>query len=293
MTSRTTLIFVLFSISAYSQSTSDTELKLQAAIKEADRQRAIAKANEDRAIKAEYALKHAEAHARNLRYMAIANEIAERSVEIQDKELSAMLAILSLKFNTQHGGTAFNNKVYTALSSALNKYDQPSSNKAGLTPGDDTKNTSAVMPDGRYRVEAEQNGNIRFVSEGGVVVTTLAGHRAQVNQIRFNHGGGLMITAGNDNTIRIWNLKMLNMRPLVITENAAIGNLTVSTDDKQIMYVVAGSPKAIKAQWLDTNEMAAQLCKLLTRNLTKEEWATYVAADLEYENVCANYPPGK
>jgi hypothetical protein len=34
--------------------------------------------------------------------------------------------------------------------------------------------------------------------------------------------------------------------------------------------------------------MAQDVCNLLTRNLTPDEWSTYVAKDIPYEKTCTN-----
>ena len=251
----------------------------------------LAKENEARAVRAETALKYAEADAKRMRYLAVAHEIAERSVESGDMELSALLAVLSYNFNSRYGNT-FNNKTYTALSESIKRYDLFYNKEQKMKlPGADVKSTSATMPNSHTKVEADQNGNLRLVTDG-ITKMTLSGHRAQVDQIRFNQAGTLMVTTGKDNTIRIWNLSQLNLRPLVITESVAIGNLTVSPDDKQIIYTIATNSKTTKVQYLDSEVMAAELCKYITRNLTLEQWQIYVASDLEYESVCKQ-PPAK
>lgn len=252
----------------------------------------LAKENEARAVRAEKALKYAEADVKRMRYLAVAYEIAERSVEVADRELSALLAVLSHNFNNRYGNT-FNSKTYAALSEAIKRYEHFYNNRELTTKslGADTKSTSATMPNSQTTVEAEQNGNLRLLSEG-ITKMTLSGHREQVDQIRFNQAGTLMITAGKDNTIRIWNIRQLNLRPLVITESFTIGNLTVSPDDKQIIYTISTEPKTTKVQYLDSEVMAAELCKYITRNLTLDQWQIYVASDLEYESVCKQ-PPAK
>ncbi|MBA4323444.1 MAG: hypothetical protein C0408_11565, partial [Odoribacter sp.] len=34
--------------------------------------------------------------------------------------------------------------------------------------------------------------------------------------------------------------------------------------------------------------MAQDICSLLSRNLTAEEWSTYIGKDIEYEKTCSN-----
>ena len=39
-------------------------------------------------------------------------------------------------------------------------------------------------------------------------------------------------------------------------------------------------------------EMAEQICPLLTRNFSKQEWNIFVASDIPYEKTCLNLPEG-
>jgi WD40 repeat protein len=265
--------FISCSIALQGQSNSDEIQRLQQRVVEAEK----------KAAQSEAAASRAERAAKNMRYQAIAFEIAERSIEIQDKELSTLLAVLSFNFNKKAWGNPFNNKIYTALLNAIKSYDQQPTDNAETSLPNKMKRTSAFIPNSRTKVVAEQNGNLRFVNENGVTTTILSGHLKQVDQIEFS--GDRMITAGEDNSIRIWSLTMLNHRPLVIKENASISNL--SFNGKQIMYEVATVPKTIKIVPVDMEEMVATLCKVLTRNLTKGEWYTYVGVDLDYESVCS------
>ena len=107
------LVYILVSMmpAVYAQTNSDEIQRLQK----------LAKENEDRAIRAETAAKYAEADAKNKRYLAASLEMADRSIEIRDSELSALLAVQACSFNTQYGGYSFNSKIYNALFNSLRK----------------------------------------------------------------------------------------------------------------------------------------------------------------------------
>jgi hypothetical protein len=57
-----------------------------------------------------------------LRYLAVSKAMAERSVEINNQELSALLALQAFQFHWKFPGYRFENKLFLALTSALTKY---------------------------------------------------------------------------------------------------------------------------------------------------------------------------
>lgn len=278
------LVYVFFSSSvAFAQSEADEVKRMQVL---ATKNEALAKQNEAWALATEERL-------RRMRYYVQAVELAEQSVETEDKELSSLLAMLAYNFNTQSGNTPFHRRIYYALVNALKKNDLLSKDfTTDVSNIDNTKNTSTFLPNGRVKVIAEPNGNLRFINESGLTVRILGGHRAEVDQIRFSHDGKLMATSGKDNTIRIWNLTQLNLRPLVISDGVAISGLGFSNDDSGVMYTTASAPKTVIWQSINIEKMAAILCNsAISRNLTKEEWTVY--AEMTYhtnQSVVNNFP---
>lgn len=274
------VFIIICGTAVYGQSSQDEIHRLQ--------QNAIA--NEKLAREAEIRAVMAEKQEKRMRYLLAANEIADRSIEIREKELASLLAVQAHNFNVNNGGYIYSSKIYDALLNALKKNDfvQNNSEEAKSLLKNSAINKpifSVLLPNSKRSVVAEQNGNLKFVNEDGITLSILSGHRAQVNQIKFSHSGMLIATSGLDNSIRIWNLRQLNERPIVITEMNTISNLNFSNDDTQLMYLLGGAE--VKTQSLDMNVMAAELCKILKRNLTKEEWSWHVGDDLAYESTCS------
>src|SRR5688572_15821813 len=96
------MIFWMSAVSA--QSNSEEIQRLQAQLKQ----------NEQMAKEAEARAVRAEENSKRMRYLAVANELAELSVETQDKELAALQAVLAHNLSVQFGGYIFNGKIYNA-----------------------------------------------------------------------------------------------------------------------------------------------------------------------------------
>ncbi|NOS90504.1 MAG: High-affnity carbon uptake protein Hat/HatR, partial [Cyclobacteriaceae bacterium] len=156
----------------------------------------------------------------------------------------------------------------------------------------------AFTPDGGEVVVGDQKGEVRIINNG-IPRRTLSGHTSQIEQIKFNHAGTFMATVSKDKTLRLWNMKELKEQPTVLSNNDWVWSMAFSPDDEQIMAgmhsVTTGIRKTdtdytIHAWPTKINTMAGELCGILKRNLTKEEWEIFVADDLPYEVTCSNLP---
>lgn len=113
------------------------------------------------------------------------------------------------------------------------------------------------------------------------------GHKGRVSDIEFSPDGKLMATASFDKTIRMYVLSNLDELPIKMTDNDAYVWDLVFTPDSDYILAACGDGEIRK--W-PTNPalMADDMCELLKRNLTDEEWKTYVGNDIPFENTCIN-----
>lgn len=153
----------------------------------------------------------------------------------------------------------------------------------------------SFMPDSRGVVVGDEYGIVRIV-DSGVVRRTLSGHTSQIEQIRFNFSGQFMATASKDGTVRLWKMNQLNEQPQVLSDHDWVWSVAFTPDDQQLVAglhskeeTVAGVNYAIHAWPTQITTMSSELCKVVKRNLTKEEWELYTGG-LPYESTCANLP---
>jgi WD40 repeat protein len=170
-------------------------------------------------------------------------------------------------------------------------YKNPKNGKgfAGLT-------AVGFSRDGKSIVVGDVDGIIRVISpETGNVTRTLTGHTSGIEQIVFNTKGSFMATASDDKTVRLWNMdpKRLREQPIVLSGHADwVRTAVFSADDEQLLAGMhSNAEKAnetIHAWPTKIETMSGLLCAYLKRNLTEDEWATYVDADLKREITCEN-----
>lgn len=143
-------------------------------------------------------------------------------------------------------------------------------------------------PDGKLLVVGDEKGIVRVwnIAQNKVVYEFTA-HKGRVSDIEFNKSGSLMATASLDRTIQMWVMSKLEELPISMTDNDAyIWDIEFSPDSN---YILAACGDGEIRRWPTNPElMARDMCKMLERNLTEEEWKTYVGNDLEFENTCIN-----
>lgn len=151
-------------------------------------------------------------------------------------------------------------------------------------------------PDGRQVVAGDRDGQLYLISNG-LVVRDLPGHSSQIEDIRFNHAGTFFASASKDYTVRLWNFRQLNQQPVILSDHDWVWSAAFTPDDSQLMVGInsvrqtaEGTDQTIHAYPTNFEAMKDILCSKTSRNMTKEEWETFVAEDLPYEKTCDNYP---
>lgn len=142
----------------------------------------------------------------------------------------------------------------------------------------------------RYSMVAigdEMGGVKLFTDNNFEAFNDLSGHESRINSIAIRDDASGMITASKDRTVRVWNLAEIIQQPIVLSDhNDWLWNAQFTKDGK---YIVAVAQDGMVRTWPSNADMMdGKLCKYLERNLTMDEWAIYVAPDLEYEETCSN-----
>lgn len=139
------------------------------------------------------------------------------------------------------------------------------------------------------------------IVQNGIVIRNLPGHEGPIEQIKYNHAAGFFASASKDKTFRIWNVGNLNEPPIKLRDHVDwVWGITFSPDDEQVMIGLNSSRQVIRQGEIQTEEsirayptkiptMANILCtEYIKRNMSQDEWNTYVGEDLTFENTCPN-----
>jgi len=138
----------------------------------------------------------------------------------------------------------------------------------------------------------DMNGQIELWDvEKRVKISEVKGHAARVSSISFNPLFNQMATGGYDKVVKIWDMNDLTEPPISFTDNDEI-ILTIQFSAKGDALVSAVSAGSISRGGLITSRathadiLAGNICFLISRNLSEEEWNVYVGRDIDWEKTC-------
>jgi WD40 repeat protein len=160
----------------------------------------------------------------------------------------------------------------------------------------------SVDPEGELVALAEggrcSTGGCRVLvlnaASGIEALKPLVGHSNQVFAVAFDPRGRSaaphLASAAEDGTVRFWNLS--DGRAIGVFESARIGSvrpditmyrtLRYAADGR---FVIAGSSRRVDA-WLAPDSWLPALCRLVDRNMTRQEWNEWIGRDYTYIRQC-------
>jgi energy-coupling factor transporter ATP-binding protein EcfA2 len=113
------------------------------------------------------------------------------------------------------------------------------------------------------------------------------GHKAGVYDVEFSPDGKLLASAGADKRLQMWVLDNPEDLPVVMdNNNGFVWDIAFARGSD---YLIAACHESEIRIWpTDAKFLASQICPKMSRNMTQEEWKTYVGTDIDYETTCVN-----
>jgi len=113
-------------------------------------------------------------------------------------------------------------------------------------------------------------------------------HRSAITSVRFSPDNKSFVSSSYDNTIRIWNPEEPKQNPLMVTgHDSWVMDALFTSDGNQL--VSASNDKTIRIFDINSDLLASKICSKVNRNLTKNEWTTFVGKDIIYQELCPQY----
>lgn len=148
----------------------------------------------------------------------------------------------------------------------------------------------AFSPDGRRLVSGSDDYTARvWEIPTGHEVSVMA-HDNWVHSVAFSPDGQFVVSGSWDHTLRVWEAKTGRELGRMF-HNDGVRSVTFSPDG---CFIASGSQDGTIRVWLwRPEDLIAEACRRLPRNLTREEWARYVGPGVPYRPTCPNLPvPG-
>ena len=112
-------------------------------------------------------------------------------------------------------------------------------------------------------------------------------HDTRVSSISFNPILNQMATGSFDKTVKIWNPDNFTEPPLSFSDNNE-KILAIEFSSNGEALVSATTIGEMKSRATNADILAGNICFLVTRNLSTEEWNVYVGEDIAFEKTCVD-----
>lgn len=146
-------------------------------------------------------------------------------------------------------------------------------------------------PDNNILAIGDINGNVELWDVNlRKKISEVKAHSAQINDIQFNTTLKQMATASNDKTLKLFNIKDpadLTEPPITFSDNEGFVLVMQFSPDGQL--IVSGAYEGsenLKSRPSHVDYLVKDICNIVSRNMTQEEWNTYVGKDIPLEKTC-------
>jgi len=118
-------------------------------------------------------------------------------------------------------------------------------------------------------------------------IKELSGHKSGIADLEFSPDGLLLASSGLDSKLQMWVVDHEEDLPIVMDNNNGSVWDVVFTKDSN--YLIASCNNGEVRIWpTDPRSLAELVCPKMERNMTKDEWDSYVGKDIGYESTCVS-----
>ena len=145
----------------------------------------------------------------------------------------------------------------------------------------------ALNSNGKMLLTGDVSGMINLwdLSDQNNSPLEFSDHRSAISSIKFSPDNKAFASSSYDNTIRIWNPEDPKQNPIVITDHDSwVMDVAFSSDGNRL--ISGSNDKTIRIFEINTDVLASKICGQVKRNLTEEEWITFVGRDIKYQKTC-------
>ena len=149
--------------------------------------------------------------------------------------------------------------------------------------------TVAFSHDGRYLAAGDKSGHVDIWNVAtGKMIRDLAGQNARIMEVKFSPDNSLVASASYDGTVAIRNMAQLSGTPVILNEHHSWVLAVAFSPDGSFIASSSDKGEKILLSPSSPENMADNFCNNLSRNMTTDEWSTYVGPDIPYQKTCIN-----
>jgi WD40 repeat protein len=120
-------------------------------------------------------------------------------------------------------------------------------------------------------------------------ISEVKAHSGEINDIEFNTALKQMATSGPDKNLKIYDINNpadLSQPPVTIADNEGLILVMQFSPDGQMIVSGESGANGLKSRPSNSDYLVRDICNLISRNLTQEEWNIYVAKDIPLQKTC-------
>jgi WD40 repeat protein len=145
----------------------------------------------------------------------------------------------------------------------------------------------SFTPDGKLLATSTQKHSVTIWNpeSGQPLPPLLYGHTQAVSSVAFRHDGKLLASGSADDDIRLWDADTHELVGTLAAQQTAVNGIVFAPDKGTLASV--GEDNSIIFWNLDFDSWTSRACQIANRNLTLEEWNTYLGTS-RYRKTCPN-----
>lgn len=150
--------------------------------------------------------------------------------------------------------------------------------------------------EGLQLFDSSSGRSIRMLDESaGMSEAAFSPDGRRVAAASYQYGGSAHTGLQAGSSLKIWDTASGSVSRR-LGQQGLVAGLGFSPDGRFLgssVYLSEESGFAQAALWVwRTEDLIEQACRVLTRNLTREEWDSYIPGEMEYRATCENLPTG-
>ena len=181
-------------------------------------------------------------------------------------------------------------RLATATKRTVVLWDVASRQPLATLPGHEGAVSSVTFSlDGKSLASASYDQTvILWDVASGKKLATLLKHKSAVLAVAFSQDDKQLVSAGQDGTIILWDIERRKPLATLKGHEGAVWGVAFSPDGRRLAS--ASADRTVILWDLDLDHLKAEACRTANRNLTCDEWRSYIGAGKLYHKTCEELP---
>lgn len=149
---------------------------------------------------------------------------------------------------------------------------------------------AVFSPDGKRLVSSSIDETLRFwdAESGQQLGAPLQGHKGAVSTAAFSPDGKRLVSSSDDGALRFWDARSgQQLGAPALGNRVEVRSVAFNPDGT---HIAAGCADGNVRFWPAPKAWPDELCRKLTRNMSRQEWRDFVSPDIPYTVQCPGLP---